>query len=75
MDFFSKPFINSKERFDDFNVYQMLCDHLSIHQSKRKALFGVDDFYKHALDLLTREENLDKVEQVKNTCLFTRFIS
>jgi hypothetical protein len=65
---------DTKKRYDDYQVYQMLCDHLWYHQSKRKAVFGIGDFYEHAKELLTKPENLYRVEQIKNTCLYTRFI-
>lgn len=75
MSFFDKPFANSKQRYDDFDVYQMLCDTLWIHDSKRKAVFGVDDFYEHARQLLTAPEHAYRVEKIKNTPIYTRFIS
>lgn len=34
-------------RFDDYEIYKLLCNELNIHESQRKAIFGVDCFYKH----------------------------
>lgn len=76
MDYFSTQInSNNGKRYDDFAVYESLCDHLWIHQSRRKALFGIGDFYEHAKELLTKEENLYRVQQIKNTPLYSRFIN
>jgi hypothetical protein len=63
----------SKRRFDDYEVYQKLCDHLSIHESKRKAVFGVDDFYIHAKELISNSEHARKIEKIRFTSMYTRF--
>lgn len=65
---------NDGKRYDDYSIYQLLCDHLWIHENRRKAVFGIGDFYEHAKELLTKEENLYRVEKIKNTPMYSRFI-
>lgn len=45
-------FGNTAQRYIDFEQYQCLCDHLQIHESRRCALFGVDNFYNHIDELI-----------------------
>lgn len=61
------------KRYDDFEVYQMLCEYLWIHQNKRKALFGIGDFYEHAKELLTTPEHGYRLSKMENTAIYTRF--
>lgn len=63
------------KRYDDYEVYQMLCSHLWIHESKRMAVFGIGDFYEHAKKLLTTPEHCYRVEKIKNTAMYTRFMN
>lgn len=62
--------------YDDFDDYQALCNKLDIHDSKRKAIHGMDSFYNHAESLLKDEKYKDIVDKLisDNSYLYNKFI-
>ncbi len=62
--------------YDDHDDYEKLCDRLNIHDSQRKAIHGVDSFYKHGKELLNDLKYKEIAEEMKNSnsYLYHKFI-
>lgn len=54
---------NTAKRFDDYKIYQMLCDYLWIHENRRKAVFGIGDFYEHGKQLFETPEYMYRLRK------------